>query len=315
MQDKFYRFWLINNEGLYIIDKKLPALKKRVVLTKVEEDNLIANIVNQELPENTIIFTKELVESQTRLYYQKRFNDLYILLTEETVDITTANQEFHKWIKTRQQQRDQLKGIVFTIFDDIEGPKVVFNSCLKEDNALLLAVQGQTVSSMGRIESFRSGFKEPLNVPNREDLQHLSYDFLQPAPSSNDPRIAKMGRVSNIYLIFSKNFPYVKENHFRNFVEAFLDEWVFNWNVMTEDEREDNLPIILSELLEDLRTTVSTAIDMTTHDEREIAKLKVYVMELLTENKVLTSQVRRLRAKIKELEGKNPSNKGIKENE
>ncbi|MHA1227652.1 MAG: hypothetical protein ACTSPV_12975 [Candidatus Hodarchaeales archaeon] len=302
MQDKFYRFWLINNEGLYIIDKKLPALKKRVVLTKLEEDNLIADIVNQDLPENTSIFTKELVESQTRLYYQKRYNDLYVLLTEETVDITAASQEFHKWIKVRRQQRDQLKGIVFTIFDDIEGPKVVFNSCLKEENALLLAVQGQTVSSMGRIETFRSGFKEPLNVPNREDLQHLSYDFLQPAPSSKDPRIAKMGRVSNIYLIFSKQFPYVKENHFKNFIEAFLDEWVFNWNLMTEGEREDNLPVILGELLEDLRTTVSTAIDMTTHDEREIAKLKVYIMELLSENKVLNSQVRRLKARLKELE-------------
>ena len=68
----------------------------------------------------------------------------------------------------RDLQRTHLKGIVVAIFDDIEGPKVVFNDCLAEENALLLAIQGQTVSGMGRIEEYTVGFMDPLNVPNRD---------------------------------------------------------------------------------------------------------------------------------------------------
>ena len=304
MQDQIYRFWLLNHQGLYIIDKKLPAMKKRIILTKLEEDNLIAEIVNSDLPDNTSIFTKEVESTFTRLYYQKRFSDLFIILADELVDITEIGSEFNNWVEKRQLQRVQLKGIVLVVFDDFEGPKVEYNNYLEEESALLLAVQGQTVSSMGRMEEYPTGFKEPLNVPNRDDLQHLSYDFIQPAPSSGDPRIAKMGRVSNLYLIFPKNFPYIKESHFRGYIESFLDEWVLNWNLLPEEERKDIDPTIMVELLEDLRTTVSTAIDMATHDEREVAKLKVYIMELLTENKVLNSQIRRLKDHIVRLEEK-----------
>jgi len=154
---------------------------------------------------------------------------------------------------------------------------------------------------MGRMNEFKTGFKEPLNVPNRDDLLHLSYDFLQSAPESADPRIAKMGRVSNLYLLFSRDFPHAKENLFREFVESFLDEWVYTWESLDGSEQRYSSNIF-EELLEDLRSTVSVAIDLTTHDEREIAKLKELIMDLLAQNKVLEYSNRRLREKIKELE-------------
>ncbi|MFX0170401.1 MAG: hypothetical protein ACFE9L_00620 [Candidatus Hodarchaeota archaeon] len=300
MTGKIYRFWLLNEQGLYIFDKKLD---KSVILTKAEEDSLIAEIFRDHKVEknNTTIFMRDVPSTFARLYYQKNRKDLYILLVDELVDITEVVSTFQSWIDERHQQRKHLKGIVLSVFDDIEGPKVVYNSFLEYDNALLLAVQGQTVSSMGRIEDFKTGFKEPLNVPNRDDLIHISFDFLQSAPTSKDPRIAKMGRVSNLYLIFPRDFPHVKEILFREFIESFLDEWVYNWEAL-DVSKERYSPQIFEELLEDLRSTVSIAIDMTTHEEREIAKLKTLVMDLLAQNKVLEYQVRRLQEKVKELE-------------
>jgi hypothetical protein len=297
---KFYRFWLLNEQGLYIFDKKL---EKSVILTKAEEDSLIAEIYRDPKvePNNTTIFLRDLPATFTRLYYQKYRKDLYILHTDELTDITDVVAKFQSWIEERNQQRKHLKGVVFCVFDDIEGPKVVYNSILEDNSALLLAIQGQTVSSMGRSDDFATGFKAPLNVPNRDDLIHISYDFLQPAPTSKDPRIAKMGRVSNLYLLFSRKFPHVKEVLFREFVEAFLDEWVYNWEALDGSKLRYSSQIF-EELLEDLRSTVSIAIDMTTHEEREVAKLKVLVMDLLAQNKVLEYQVRRLREKVKKYE-------------
>jgi hypothetical protein len=110
-----------------------------------------------------------------------------------------------------------------------------------------------------------------------------------------------MGRVSNLYLLFSRKFPHVKEVLFREFVEAFLDEWVYNLEALDGSKLRYSSQIF-EELLEDLRSTVSIAIDMTTHEEREVAKLKVLIMDLLAQNKVLEYQVRRLREKVKKFE-------------
>jgi hypothetical protein len=307
MQNNYFRFWLLNHQGLYIFDEKL---QRRVIYTKVEEDNFIAEVF-QDLKivgkKNTTIYTRELPETFTRLYYRKYRDDLYIFLTTEVTDITEIGTQFKTWMDIRDHQRTHLRGIVVAIFDDVEGPKVVFNSNLKEENALLLAVQGQTVSGMGRIEEYSVGFMEPLNVPNREDIIHLSYNFLLPAPDSTDPRIAKMGRVSNIYLLFLKASPYINEYTFRGFVESYIDAWIDDWISLQKDDRLKGTRIAyetatFEELFENLMATVTTAIDMTTHDEREEAKLKVFVMDLLTQNKVLNSQIRRLRERIKSLE-------------
>ena len=304
MPNNYYRFWLLNHQGLYIFDKNLH---KKVIFTKSEEDTLIAEIFHDptiETADDTPLFTRELPSSFTRLHYQKYLSDLYIFLADETIDITEVDKEIRAWIEIRDQQRVHLQGLVISIFDDNEGPKVVYNSgTLLTENALLLAVQGQTVSSMGRMVEYSSGFRDPLNVPNREDLIHLSYTFLQPAPDSKDSRIAKMGRMSSMHLLFLLEFPYIKENLFCSFVEGFLDEWVYNWNAHRENSRVYSRDIF-DELLEDLRSTISTAIDLTTHEEREIVKLKELIMDLLSQNKVLNYQVRRLREKIKDLEKK-----------
>jgi len=305
----FYRFWLLNHQGLYIFDKKLH---RKVILTQAEEDNLIAEVFQDPqvmFDDNTPLFTRELSSYFTRLHYRKYKKDLYILLADELIDITEVNTRLQPWIELRDQQREYLQGLTISMFDDIEGPKVVYNSdTLLSENALLLAVQGQTISAMGRIVEYTSGFKDPLNVPNREDLIHLSYIFLQPAPDSKDPRIAKMGRMTSIHLLFLLGFHFVNEKLFRSYLESFLDEWVYNWNA----QRENSLSYpreIFDELLEDLRSAISTAIDLTTHEEREEAKLKEYVMDLLSQNKVLNYQVRRLREKIKELEDQLSSKK------
>ena len=302
MPNNYYRFWLLNHQGLYIFDEKLH---NKVVLTKSEEDALIAEIFRDptiEMVDDTALLTRELPSSFTRLHYRKYRGDLYILLSDELIDITEVDAKLQTWFELRDQQREHLQGLVISIFDDIEGPKVVYNSgVLITEDALLLAVQGQTVSSMGRMVEYSSGFKDPLNVPNREDMIHLSYSCLQPAPDSKDSRIAKMGRMTNMHLLFPMDFSYVKEDLFCNFVEGFLDEWVFNWNAQKENTR-DYPPEIFDELLEDLRSTISSAIDLTTHEEREITKLKELIMDLLSQNKVLNYQVRRLRERIKDLE-------------
>jgi polyhydroxyalkanoate synthesis regulator phasin len=302
MANNYYRFWLLNHQGLYIFDKKLH---KKVILTKAEEDDLIAEVFQDPRlmsADDTPLFTKELPSYFTRLHYRKYKKDLYILLSDELIDITEVEARLKPWIELRNQQRSHLQGLIISIFDDIEGPKVVYNNgSLLTENALLLAVQGQTISAMGRIVEYTSGFKDPLNVPNREDLIHLSYIFLQPAPDSKDPRIAKMGRMTSIHLLFLLGFHFVNESLFRSYLEAFLDEWVYNWNA----QRYNTIAYpreIFDELLEDLRSAISTAIDLTTHEEREEAKLKEYVMDLLSQNKVLNYQVRRLREKIKDLE-------------
>lgn len=276
-------------------------------MTREEEDGLIADLYNDPnlMAPDTTIFTKDITPTYTRLYYRKYHSDLYIFLVDELTDFMEIVPIFADWAKKRDQQRDQLKGLVFVVFDDVEGPKVIYNSLLSDSMALLLAVQGQTVSSMGRLKEFKTGFKEPLNVPNRDDLVHLSFDFLQPAPESSDPRIVKMGRVSNLYLLFTRGFPYLNDDHFRLSIEGFLDEWVHTH--FSQVSRKDHPPNSYSarffdELLEDLRSTISSAIDITTHKERESERLKVFVMELLTQNKVLTYQVRRLREQIKDLE-------------
>ncbi len=309
MPKNYYRFWLLNHQGLYIFDKKLH---KKVILTRSEEDTLIAEVFQDPRvmsDDDTPLFTRELPTYFTRFHYRKHKRDLYILLTDELIDITEVDAQLKPWITLRKQQREHLQGLVISMFDDIEGPKVVYNNdALLSENALLLAVQGQTISSMGRIVEYTSGFKDPLNVPNREDLIHLSYIFLQPAPDSNDPRIAKMGRMTSIHLLFLLGFPFVAESLFRSYLEAFLDEWVYNWNAQKVDSKTYPKEIF-DELLEDLRSAISTAIDLTTHEEREEAKLKEYVMDLLSQNKVLNYQVRRLREKIKELENQISSQK------
>ena len=307
MPNNYFRFWLLNYQGLYIFDEKL---QKQVMFTKIEEDNFIAEIVQApEIFENTdtTIFSKEFPETLTRLYYRKYRNDLYIFLGNELVDITEVATQFKTWMDLRDLQRTHLKGIVVAIFDDIEGPTVVFNNCLAEEYALLLAIQGQTVSGMGRIEEYTVGFMDPLNVPNRDDILHLCYNFLLPAPDSSDSRIIKMGRVSSLYLIFPRTSPYINEDTFRGFVESFIDAWIDDWADLQRNDRQNETqiafqPAIFEELFENLMVTVTTALDMTTHNEREEAKLKVFVMDLLTQNKVLNSQVRRLRERIKSLE-------------
>ncbi|MFX1286772.1 MAG: hypothetical protein ACFFB5_24250 [Promethearchaeota archaeon] len=302
MPSDYYRFWLLNYQGLYIFDKKLT---KTVILTKSEEDTLIAEIFRDpaiETEKNTPLFTRELPASFARLHYQKFRNDLYIFMTDELTDVTEVAAKVQSWIKIRKLQREYLRGLVLSVFDDIEGPKVAYNSgALLTENALLLAVQGQTITSMGRMVDYPSGFKEPLNVPNREDMIHLTYNFLQPAPESKDSRIAKIGRMTSLHLLFPVDFPHLNESLFRSYVEAFLDEWVYNWNVQKENN-VDYPQDIFDELLEDLRSTISTAIDLTTHEEREITKLKELVIDLLSQNKVLNYQIRRLREKIKQLE-------------
>ncbi len=301
MPNDYYRFWLLNHQGLYIFDKKLT---KTVILTKSEEDSLIAEIFRDptiETADDTPLFTRELPASFARLHYQKFRNDLYIFLTDELTDVTEVAAKVQSWIKIRELQRGYLQGLILSIFDDIEGPKVAYNNgALLAENALLLAVQGQTITSMGRMVDYPSGFKEPLNVPNREDMIHLTYNFLQPAPESKDSRIAKIGRMTSMHLLFPVEFPYVSEGLFRSYVEAFLDEWVYNWNAQREN-RSDYPYEIFDELLEDLRSTISTAIDLTTHEEREIGKLKELIMDLLSQNKVLNYQIRRLQEKIKQL--------------
>jgi len=303
MTGNFYRFWLVNEQGLYIFDQKLN--KQKTVLTKSGEDKLIAELFNDsKLDSNsTAIFHREMPSfAFTRLYYQKYNKDLYIMLADEMVDVTEVAVKFLPWRELRHKQRENLKGIIFSIFDDKLGPKVVYNTTLDEETALMVAVQGQTISYMGKINQFTLGFKQPLKVPNREDLIHCAYDFLIPAPNSTDPRIAEVGRVTNIYLLFPYDLPYLKQEAFLQFIESSLEEWVYNW-IAFQKENEGEFPTILfDELLEDLRSTVNIAIDLATHEEREVRKLKDFVMDLLTQNQVLTYQVRRLKEKIDELE-------------
>ncbi len=300
MNSDYYRFWLLNQQGLYIFDEKLT---KNILFSKDDEDDLIAEIFKEDILSDSPIYTLELPSHSARLHYQKLDQDLYFLLTNDLIDITKVNLKLNHWKKLRELQKNHLKGIVVSVFDDLEGPKVVYNSCLQEEEAILLAVQSQTVSSMGKAEEFKSGFKDPLKVPNRDELIHLSYDFLQPAPNSTDPRIAKTGRISNIFLIFARELPHVTNNKFKGFLEAFLDEWVWNWNSEKIKELPETYPKkIFDELLEDLRSTVTTSIDLSTHDEREEANLKVFIMDLLSQNAVLSSTIRRLREQIEEME-------------
>ncbi len=303
MAGNFYRFWLVNEQGLYIFDQKLD--KQKTVLTKTGEDKLIAELFNDSKldSDSTSIFHREMPSlAFTRLYYQKYNRDLYVILADEMVDVTEVAVKFQPWREIRNKQRENLIGIIFSIFDDKLGPKVVYNSVLDEETALMVAVQGQTISYMGKINEFILGFKQPLKVPNREDLIHCAYDFLIPAPSSTDPRIAEVGRVTNIYLLFPHDLPYLKEEAFLQFIESSLEEWVYNWKAF-QKENEGEFPTnLFDELLEDLRSTVNIAIDLATHEEREVRKLKDFVMDLLTQNQVLTYQVRRLQEKIAELE-------------
>ncbi|MHA2227492.1 MAG: hypothetical protein ACXAC8_19905 [Candidatus Hodarchaeales archaeon] len=304
MSQNYYRFWLLNHQGQYIFDKKLTKI---AILPKSEEDNLVAEIFRNpkiQINDDTPVFTRELTSSFTRLHYKKYRKDLYVFLVDELVDIIEVENKFQKWIQIRNQQREHLKGLVISVFDDLEGPKVFYNDGFLEfENALILAVQGQTVSSMGRSAEHSLGLKDPLNVPNCENLFHLSYNCLQPAPDSTDHRIVKMGRMTTFHLIFTTDFPYANEDLFRVYLEGFLDEWVYNWNVQKESKTGDTQSNkIFDELLEDLRSTILMAIDLTTHEEREVAKLKEYVMNLMTQNKVLNYQVRRLKEKIKNFE-------------
>jgi hypothetical protein len=301
----YYRFWLINEQGLYIIDQNYQRQK---VITKSDEDKLIAELYNDPNLEkdDTAILHKNLpLYSFSRLYYQKYKKDLYVLLADEMIDVTEIDSKLQTYRKQRDTQRENLIGIVVAAFDDARGPRDVYSpDFINEETTLLLAVQGQTISYMGKLNEFQPGFKEPLNVPNRTDLIHVSYDFLVPAPSSKDPRIALTGRVMNLFLLFPRDLPYLKEKSFLEFIESFIDEWVRDW-IEFQKDNEGKYPIkIFDDLLESLRSTVNIAIDLATHDEREVRKLKDFIMDVLAQNQVLTYQVQKLQERIKELEGK-----------
>lgn len=307
MIGNYYRFWLINEQGLYIIDQKLQRQK---ILTKADEDKLIAELYNDPALEmdDTAILQKNLPKyAFSRLYYQKYKKDLYILLADEMIDITDIDLQLQTRRKDRDTLRENLIGIVVAAFDDARGPKVVYSpSFINEETTLLLAVQGQTISYMGKLNEFQIGFKEPLNVPNRTDMIHVSYDFLVPAPNSKDPRIALTGRVMNLFLLFPRNLPYLKEKSFLQFIESFIEEWVRDW-IDFQKGNEGEYPVKwFDDLLENLRSTVNIAIDLATHDEREVRKLKDFVMDILAQNQVLTYQVQKLKEKIRKLEGKEP---------
>ena len=300
MKGNYYRFWLINEQGLYIIDQKLQRQK---ILTKADEDNLIAELYNDPalVMDDTAILHMNLPSiAFSRLYYQRYKKDLYVLLADEMIDITEIDSKLHTYRKERDAQRENLIGIVVAAFDDARGPRVVYSpDFINEETTLLLAVQGQTISYMGKLNEFQVGFKEPLNVPNRSDLIHVSYDFLVPAPS-----IALTGRVMNLFLLFPRNLPYLKEKSFLQFIESFIDEWVRDW-IQFQKDAEGKYPVkMFDDLLENLRSTVNTAIDLATHDEREVRKLKDFVMDILAQNQVLTYQVQKLQKRIKKLEGK-----------
>ncbi|MHA2167967.1 MAG: hypothetical protein ACXAAT_19140, partial [Candidatus Hodarchaeales archaeon] len=256
MTRNFYRFWLVNEQGLYIFDQKLN--KQKTVLTKTGEDRLIAELFNDAKldSDSTAILHREMPSlAFTRLYYQKFNRDLYVILADEMVDVTEVAVRFQPWREIRNKQRENLMGILFSVFDDKLGPKVVYNSVLDEETALMVAVQGQTISYMGKINQFTLGFKQPLKVPNRDDLIHCAYDFLIPAPSSSDPRIAEVGRITNIYLIFPHDLPYLKEDAFLQFIESSLEEWVYNWIVFQKENEGEFPDNLFDELLEDLRST------------------------------------------------------------
>ena len=257
---------------------------------------------------DTAILQKNLPEyAFSRMYYQKYKKDLYVLLADEMIDITDIDLQLQTRRKERDTQRENLIGIVVAAFDDARGPKVVYSpSFINEETTLLLAVQGQTISYMGKLNEFKAGFKEPLNVPNRTDMIHVSYDFLVPAPNSKDPRIALTGMVMNLFLLFPRNLPYLKEKSFLQFIESFIEEWVRDW-IDFQKENEGKYPVKwFDDLLENLQSTVNIAIDLATHDEREIRKLKDFVMDILAQNQVLTYQVQNLKKKIRKLEGKEP---------
>ena len=119
MSKYFYRFWLLNHQGLYIFDKKL---NKKVILTKAEEDNLIAEVFQDPKvmsDDDTPLFTRELPSFFTRLHYLKYKKDLYILLADELIDITEVNVRLQPWIELRNQQREHLQGLTISMFDDI----------------------------------------------------------------------------------------------------------------------------------------------------------------------------------------------------
>ena len=78
MAGNYYRFWLINEQGLYIIDHKYQRQK---VITKSDEDKLIAELYNDPHLErdNTAILHKNLPSyAFSRLYYQKYKKDDFL---------------------------------------------------------------------------------------------------------------------------------------------------------------------------------------------------------------------------------------------
>ena len=88
MKGNIYRFWLLNEQGLYIFDQKL---EKQIVLPKHEEDSIIAELYNEFIDKSidTPLLHKDLHSiAFTRLYYQMYKRDLYIMLVDETFDDT-----------------------------------------------------------------------------------------------------------------------------------------------------------------------------------------------------------------------------------
>ena len=84
MPNNYFRFWLLNHQGLYIFDEKL---QKRVMFTKIEEDNFIAEIVQApEIFENTDTTISELTKTENVLSsYNDRVNDLLSNMSEQGV--------------------------------------------------------------------------------------------------------------------------------------------------------------------------------------------------------------------------------------
>ena len=110
---------------------------------------------------------------------------------------------------------------------------------------------------------------------------------------SKDPRIAQHGRFTSINMIFRESLVCLDEEHFRTYIESFLEIWVDDWLKLPLEKRND--PKILQELSKDLRKTSLEAMDLERHEEREMGELKQLIINLMKENDLL-------KAKIKELE-------------
>ncbi|MFX0205259.1 MAG: hypothetical protein ACFFDT_04690 [Candidatus Hodarchaeota archaeon] len=276
--------WILNKKGLVYYSREYTTLDS--IIDKNKQNELLLHIFLQG--QNIGLENEDNMNHLSKHEIKEFYGDLsrnvswlvfkgetFVILTSSELDEASLESHFST-LKEISASRLDIIGMVIAIHDDDLGPKVVENqSSLTESELLSLSIQGATIVGMGA--QLTEGLHGPIPVPSREDLQTLIFSFHLPAPKSIDSRIREFGRPGFVFLLFSKNYPYLHSKNVHLLLEAYLER------AKDVELKESRFDVLFNNIL----NTLSLAVDITKIQSMDLKRLKEEIRRLREENQRL----------------------------